>query len=60
MTSHKLPPTYLAASLARGPIAEPSVTSQEYLDSFLEFGCWLRPLAAWQHLNYYYVRMCVN
>ncbi|WP_459575126.1 hypothetical protein [Cupriavidus sp. 8B] len=41
----------MTASLARGPVAEPPITSKQFLDSFLEYGCWLRPLAAWTHLQ---------
>ncbi|EKS9883922.1 hypothetical protein BTK96_000826 [Burkholderia pyrrocinia] len=41
----------MTATLGPGPIAEPAITSKQFLDSFLEYGCWLRPLAAWSHLQ---------
>src|SRR4249919_3511248 len=43
--------TFISTSLAPGPTSEPNLTSKEYLSSFLEYACWLRPLSARGHLQ---------
>lgn len=43
--------TFITASLAPGTRSEPKITSQEFLNSFLDYGCWLRPIAARAHVR---------
>ena len=43
--------TILSISLSKGPKAEHDLTNQQFLDSFLEYTCWLRMISARQQLS---------
>lgn len=43
--------TFLTVSLSKGPTLEPDVTNSDFLDSYLEYSCWLRMLSARQQLE---------
>lgn len=43
--------TFFTATLATGTTPEPDLTNQQFLASFLDYSCWLRPLAAKQSLS---------
>jgi len=43
--------TLLTATLISGEKMEPDIATKAYLESFLEYGCWLRPLVAYEHLQ---------
>lgn len=43
--------TFLAVSLGPGPIHERPITNEQFLSSFLDYGCWFRSVAAYSHLK---------
>lgn len=43
--------TLLSASLAPGPKPEAPIINEQFLNSFLDYGCWFRSVAAYTHLQ---------
>ena len=50
MLPHQTTKTFLTTSLAKGPTLERNVSNLEFMDSYLDYSCWLRTLSARQQV----------
>ncbi len=51
MFPSKTTKTFLSISLAAGPNPEDPISNEQFLSSFLDYGCWFRSVAAHVHLQ---------